>query len=309
MDNLQLPTVEEHPISGWLIDGVFVDIKDLRSLGDRDAMGLFWIGIDNTMQVNENLVQVVNQIIGDDEELGITLAGTIVYIDPENVIGFGLEHPGLVFKWIWTFTEEQTSGPNDNEIENLVVLMALYVIAGLIALLRSNNIPLSEQHPYSSKNIWFNHFRPLIDNLMSLGQAYWLPALSMTIPCIDAAYQDARNIKKLSNAKRMLHWFFDPDSSRREDKMLKKAIDLLADGLVNGLKHDAIVRGSIVLDNRNFQNIFSEPVFSEYFDAQRTIRIFALCSDYKNNEKLVVSPIAWWTAVREKLNQHYNLSS
>ena len=45
----------------------------------------------------------------------------------------------------------------------------------------------------------------------------------------------------------MLRWFLDPNKIRREDKELDKAIDILADGFANGLKHDTLVRGPVVL--------------------------------------------------------------
>ena len=179
-------------------------------------------------------------------------------------------------------------------------------ICKLIPLLKSCNLPLSRQHPHSPKNIWLNHFCPVIDHLMSLGQSCWLPALSLSILCIDAAYQDSKGARlDPPYTKAMLHWIFDPEAQYQQNSGLEKAIKLLAKGLANGLKHDTLVRYPIVLHNPSYDlNVYGEPTFTVHLN---NLPVFVSYRDIHKRERLVVFPETWWRTVRDRLNDYYKL--
>ena len=295
--------------NSWLIDGVFVDIKGLGLAGVDKGACMFWIGIDHAKHVSNDIMQVANQIIADNEDLGISRFFPMDYIDSMNLIGKGLQHKGLLFSWQGILTENCDDLDDRRKHFEETERRVLDSIGRLVAQLKSKGIPLSEQHPYSAKNTWLNHFRPTIEHLMSLGTNFWLPALTLSIPCIDAAYQDACNITGRSDARRMLRWFLDPNKTRRQDKKLDKTIDLLAKGFANGLKHDTLVKDPIVLEHPHFKNLLSKPKFTVHIDEEETSPIFSVCVDDRDEERILVSPLLWWVAVRDKLNRYYNLSS
>ena len=318
-----IPTIERSDRNHWIIDGVFVDITSHYWIDDKEARYMFWLGIDSSKPINSDTLNVVNQIIADNDALGITVDHVMNYVDHGSIVGIGLQHTGLSFTWNWIVTEEwseewrKESGRNKSTGRNKCFVesekRALDSICRLITLLKSQGVPLSEQHPYSFKNTWLNHFRPAVEHLMSLGTGFWLPALTLSIPCIDAAYQDwykqrHGNAPNNPYTEAMLRWLFDPDSVFHEHERLNKAIDLLRDGLANGLKHDTLIRDPITLYNPYLiLNHNEPPEFSVRLGDDETRTIFTVRVDSSGAESVMVFPSLWWETVRNRIDRHYKL--
>ncbi len=276
----------------------------------------FWIGIDSGRleHSNEGIVQVTNEVIAENIDLGIQMDREMQYVFPMHDFDYGLQHTGLSLTWEWTFVEhfEQLDDSLHRPFEE-AEKRSLDSISRLIALLKSNGVPLSEQRTYSPKNTWLNHFRPTVELLMRLGPGFWLPALTLSIPCIDAAYQDwykVRHGKEPKNpyTEAMLRWLFDPDNVFHEHERLNKAIELLRQGLANGLKHDTLIRKPIRLNNPYLRREFNEPPkFSVHLGDNKTNTIFAVHVDSSGAESVMVFPSLWWETVRNRIDRHYKL--
>lgn len=308
-----VPAIEQLDVDSWLVDGVFVNLQAVGisrgEHGDK-ATRFFWIGIDRVrlVQLDKDIVQVVNLVIAGNRDLGIQLERVMDYMKSVNWFDYGLHHSGLLFYWKGSLSERFEQGANLQPHFDEADRRSLVSIAKLIALLKLNDVPLSEQPPYSSKNTWLNHFRPIIDHLMGLGPSSWLPALTLSIPCIDAAYQDACNVTGRSDARRMLRWFLDPHKNRRQDKKLDRAIDLLAKGFVNGLKHDTLMKKPISLYNPYLRFIHNEPPdFSVFCDSEKTRAILSVRVDARGTKTVMVYPPEWWETVRSRIDRHYKL--
>ena len=236
------------------------------------------------------------------------------YMYPAFQFNYGLQHTGLFCTWEWTFTEccEELDDLQQYYFEE-ADKRSLDSISRIITLLKSIGVPLSEQHPYSSKNTWLNHFRPTVEHLMSFGSDFWIPALTLSIPCIDAAYQDwykNRHGKEPQNryTKAMLRWVFDPDNDFHDHEELNKVIDLLRQGLANGLKHDTLIRQPISLYNPYLTHTYNEPPkFAVYLGGDETRTIFTVRVDFRGVESVMVFPSLWWETVRNRIDRHYKL--
>ncbi len=294
------------------INGVFVQVYPPSWLPietGAKATCPFWIGIDNLTGQRSDTTQEVNQVIRENPSLGMKLEFAMDYVEPGNFIGKGLQHSGLFFTWNWTVSEKQISEFGEQNHWKVLEQRAFDSIGVFITLLQSRGVRVSQQHPYSAKNTWLNHFRPTIELLMTLGRSFWLPALSMSVLCIDAAYQDSVGKQRDSYTIDMLRWVFDPVSVFNSGKELDKALDILAKGFANGLKHDTLVRDPIILENPKFENMLSEATFAVFLDAECTTPIFAVRTDRRNVEHIVVSPKPWWLAVRSRIDRHFRLLS
>ena len=293
------------------INGVFVYISPPSwQIVDAEAKAQcpFWLGINVAEGLQSDVERQVNQVIQDNPSLGVKVEFAIDYTDPANFIGKGLQHPGLFFTWNWNVPDKQISELSEENRWKLLEERAFDCIGRFITLLQSRRIRVSQQHPYSPKNIWLNHFRPTIELLMTLGRNFWLPALSMSILCIDAAYQDSKGCRQdPPYTHEMLHWTFHPYKAGANKEELHNMIKLLSKNLANGLKHDTLVRDPIILENPKFENMLSEGKFTVFLDAERTTPIFAVRNDLRNVERIVVSPKSWWLAVRNRIDQHYDL--
>ncbi|MYE27069.1 MAG: hypothetical protein F4X87_07590 [Chloroflexi bacterium] len=315
-----LHAVEQLDVDSWLVDGVFVNLQAVGiSRGEHGdtATRFFWIGIDRVRLVHfdKDIVKVVNLVIAGNRDLGIKLERVMDYIKSMNWFDYGLHHSGLLFYWKGSLSERFEQGANLQPHFDEADRRSLDSIAKLIAVLKLNDVPLSEQPPYSPKNTWLNHFRPTIDHLMGLGPSSWLPALTLSISCIDAAYQDwheDRSGKRPKNpyTKDMLSWLFDLDSvsHKHEHEKLKNAIDLLCNGLANGLKHDTLMRKPITLYNPYLRFIHNEPPdFSVFCDSEKTRAILSVRADARETKTIMVYPPEWWETVRSRIDRHYQL--
>ena len=83
--------------NSWLIDGVFVENKGLSLAGVDKGACMFWIGIDHAKQASENTLHAANQVIAENDNLGISKCFLMDYVDPMNLIGKGLQHKGILF--------------------------------------------------------------------------------------------------------------------------------------------------------------------------------------------------------------------
>ena len=311
-----MPAIEHLDSNSWQIDSVFVDLYGLTFIGDEKVIRSFWIGIDRGRpeRFNKDVVQVTKQVIAENTDLGIQMDRVIDYMYPLPQFDYGLQHTGLFFTWKWTFTDRfgLLDGLQPCHFEE-AGRRSLHSIARLIALLKSKGLPLSEQQPYSAKNTWLNHFRPTVEHLMNFGSDFWLPALTLTIPCIDAAYQDWYESQHGKDPGRrytghMLRWVFDPDNVYANHESLNKAICLLQVGLANGLKHDTLIRKPIALYNPYLRHTFSDPPdFAFFSEGDETKTIFSIRVDPMGAESVMVFPTMWWETVRNKIDRHYNL--
>ena len=303
-----LPNKEHLEWNSWLVDGVFVDIKGHYWVGNSKAVCHFWIGIDNAISSRVDLQQLVSDIVGENNALEIEFNRVEQYTHHFTISGIGLQHIGLFFTWSWSVTEDCKQELDSQKRFRESETRAFTAIGKLIDQLKSNGVPLSEQPPYSSKNTWLNHFRPAIEHLMSLGPGFWLPALTLSIPCIDAAYQDSEGKRRDSYTKDMLRWVFDPDNVYESHENLNKAIRLLAAGLANGLKHDTLIREPITLYNPYVTINHNEPPeFSVYLGNDETRTVLSVRMDITGAESVLVVPSLWWETVRIRIDRHYNL--
>lgn len=310
-----MPKIERLDLMSWQIDGVFVDLYGMIIIRGKTAQRAFWIGIDKGKPVPSGIdvVRVANQLIKETTDLGIQMNRVSHYMYPIQ-FDYGLQHTGLSFTWEWTFSEhvEKLDDLQHCHFEK-AEKRSLDSIARLIALLKSKGVPLSEQHPYSPKNTWLNHFRPTVEHLMSLGPGFWLPALTLSIPCIDAAYQDWFEDQygerpKNPYTEAMLRWIFDPEDVYHEHENLNKAIDLLREGLANGLKHDTLIREPISLYNPYLTTTYNEPPnFAVYLGGDETKTILSVRVDSMGVESVMVFPSLWWETIRNRIDQHYKL--
>ncbi len=149
---------------------------------------------------------------------------------------------------------------------------------------------------------------------MRFGSDCWLPALSMSILCIDAAYQDSRGIwqnpetQERGYTEKMLRWLFDGVDIRVSQKILNETIQLLAKGLANGLKHDTFVRKPITLFNPYLRHTFNEPPnFAVHLGGDEAKTILTVRVDLHGDERVMVFPTLWWETVRNRIDQHYKL--
>ena len=155
---------------------------------------------------------------------------------------------------------------------------------------------VSGEQMYTFKQIWENHYRIAIEALMNNDKTI-LPAMSLTITCIDAAYQcdtGKRGPDDRYSAKEILTWLVSRRSYRISNLEENVLIKYLAWYFSNWLKHNAFLGAGVVLH--------------DYFlnGKQATVPVtVSFNEDCGEISRVMVSPTQWWNMVREVVDQVY----
>ena len=140
----------------------------------------------------------------------------------------------------------------------------------------------------TTRNLWEIQWRPQIEFLMNNAITHdmvdnHLAAIMLMIPCIDRAFTIENPQGDTGYTTAMLKWAFPENAVDISTKDYKKCIKEMRDGLINGLKHDSFLRGSVYIHNaENNPNPF-----------------------YVNGDFVIVNPHAFWTHVRNKIDDYY----
>ena len=140
----------------------------------------------------------------------------------------------------------------------------------------------------TSRNLWELLWRPQIDHLMNNLVANdvvdnHVAALTLMIPCIDRTFTLIYPQNGDGYTTAMMKWAFPEKEVSISAKDYKTCIRTMRDGLVNGLKHDAFLRPNVYLHG-----------------AENNPLPFYVQGDY-----VIVNPQAFWTHVRNKIDNYY----
>lgn len=275
-------------------DGVTVDISPIGITLGTKAMCNFWIALDVSANVDDSVNQV-ERIAVNNEELPITRVYSMPYLDLRNAFHKGMPRIGLSLLWEWDFR-----GARDSEHDRVAVFQeagrrSVKDAKRVVSFLKARGVPISKQGFHSAKDVWLNYFRPAIDALMEIGHIAWPPALSLSVLCIDAAYQEKFGKQSGRYTQDMLRWVFRSYISGISSAEQERLIRIIANAFANGLKHDTFIREPIVLTDR------FEP-------GNMLLPPFQVGEHFNGDEFVIVSPTLWWQIVRQEINQYYEVT-
>jgi len=154
----------------------------------------------------------------------------------------------------------------------------------------------SSEQVYTFKQIWENHYRVAIDALMKHDKTI-LPAMSLTIPCIDAAYQcdtGNRGPDDHYTGTDILTWLVSRRSYSISNLDKNDLIAYLAKYFSNWLKHNAFIGAGVVL-----HDFFLD-------GKQATVPVTVVFNENSGEiSRVMVSPTQWWKMVKDIINQVY----
>ena len=272
-------------------DSVTVDISPVYLAPDTKAFCHFWIALDVSANMND-AINHVERIAVKNDEIPVRKVILMPYLDSRNMFHKGMPRIGLSLMWEWDFKGEWDIEQNTREIFLEAERRSFKDIKKIVSLLKTRGVPISGQAFHSAKDVWLNYFRPAIDALMAIGHNAWPPALSLSVLCIDAAYQDKFGKQKGSYTQKMLRWMFGPYIGGVSESEQSRLIRLIANGFANGLKHDTFIREPIILSDR-FEpgNVLLPP--------------FQAGEHFNGDEFIIVSPALWWQIVSKEIDHHY----
>jgi len=159
--------------------------------------------------------------------------------------------------------------------------------------------------------IWFVHWRPQIEILMSGSAENYVAGLMLIIPCMERVYtlihpeKDVYKQKKAGKEAKhalirdVLKSFFTNENPEEYDEI----IGIVAQGFANGLKHDSFVRDEICLYDENVARVQSgntgDAVDSAWF-TRRTQAVVKMADG-----RVVIAPRSFWSIVKRQIDKFY----
>lgn len=160
-----------------------------------------------------------------------------------------------------------------------------------------SDVHREEEQTYTFKQIWEQHYEPSIDALMANNLA--LPAMALTIPCIDAAYQcdtGKRGPADPYSGKDVLTWLVGHRGYHISNLSQDKLVRHLSKHFGNWLKHNAFLGDRIVLHDVFLNGKRAEVPVTVVFN-EKTGEI----------TRIMISPTQWWKMVRNIIDQVYRM--
>lgn len=155
---------------------------------------------------------------------------------------------------------------------------------------------LSERQIYTFKRVWEDCYKVAIDMLMK-HEAAKLPAMNLTIPCIDAAFQcdtGKRGPDDHYSGKEVLTWLVQHKNSNLSDLQENALITHLSKHFTNWLKHNAFIGDHVVLHDRYLNGKPARVPVDVRFD-ENTGKI----------NQIMISPTLWWEMVKDVVDKVY----
>ncbi|MXX83987.1 MAG: hypothetical protein F4Y70_11080, partial [Chloroflexi bacterium] len=148
------------------------------------------------------------------------------------------------------------------------------------------------------KDVWFIHYRPQIQILMSGSPDNHIAALLLIIACMDRIYVLANPEKssKRGYTRDMMKFFF-PKPAGQDEEEYERRMKTMTEDFVNALKHDSFVRDNVMLSDK-VASLQTHGVEGKAIEVvvQNHVRNAVT---YEDNGKLTIAPTAFWNVIRD----------
>ena len=170
------------------------------------------------------------------------------------------------------------------------------------------NINIGNFDSATYRDVWFIHYRPQIQILMSGSSDNHVAALLLIIACMDRVYVLANSDKsgKRGYTRDMLKFFFSKPEGQ-DEKEYERRMKTLTNDFVNALKHDSFVRENVMLSDMVGMvqtGGVDDQAIEVVIQGHRRIAV-----TYEDDGKLTIAATAFWSYIRDFIDRFYSQTS